>query len=175
MPDLAYPIGKLVAPASFSGAEREVLIQQIEAAPARLRQAVQGLTDEQLSTPYRPGGWNVRQVVHHVPDSHMNAYIRVRLALTEDEPTVKPYREERWAELPDSRTAPIEMSLTLLEALHRRFVLVLRNIQGKDWERTYMHPDNGLTSLNKALADYAWHGRHHVAHITSLRERSGWI
>jgi hypothetical protein len=175
MNDLRYPVGKFVAPASLTSAERGALIQQIEDAPGHLRRAVAGLSEAQLATPYRPEGWTVRQVAHHVPDSHMNAYVRFRLALTEDEPTIRPYREERWAELPDSQSAPLEISLSLLEALHRRLTLVLRNIRAEEWTRRLRHPDIGLMTLETLLADYAWHGRHHVAHITSLRERSGWI
>jgi hypothetical protein len=174
MSDLRYPVGKFVAPAALTAEERDNLIRQIEETPGRLRQAVSHLTDAQLATPYRPEGWSVRQVVHHVPDSHMNAYVRFRLALTEDEPTIRPYREERWAELPDSRLAPLDLSLSLLETLHRRWVLVLRNIKPAEWTRRYLHPDVGLMTLDTALANYAWHGRHHVAHITSLGERLGW-
>lgn len=172
--DLRFPIGNFRAPASTTEAERAALIGQIEAAPARLREAVLGLGQEQLETPYRPGGWTVRQVVHHVPDSHLNSYMRFRLALTEDEPTIKSYQEDRWAELPDARTAPPEVSLDLLEALHRRWTRLLRSLTPPDWERSYRHPELGLMSLERTLALYAWHGRHHVAHVTSLRDRMGW-
>jgi uncharacterized damage-inducible protein DinB len=172
--DLRFPIGDFRAPASTTEAERAALIGQIEAAPARLREAVLGLGQEQLETPYRPGGWTVRQVVHHVPDSHLNSYMRFRLALTEDEPTIKSYQEDRWAELPDARTAPPEVSLDLLEALHRRWTRLLRSLTPPDWERSYRHPELGLMSLERTLALYAWHGRHHVAHVTSLRDRMGW-
>jgi len=134
---------------------------------------VAGLSEPQLDTPYRPGGWTVRQVVHHVPDSHINSYVRFRLALTENEPTVKPYDESRWAELADSRTAHIETSLALLESLHERWVLLLRSLSPADFRRQFRHPELGAVSLEKNLALYAWHGRHHVAHITSLRERMG--
>ena len=150
------------------------MIQEIADTPANLRASVAGLSAEQLDTPYRPGGWTVRQVVHHVPDSHMNSYVRFRLALTEDEPTIKPYDESRWAELADSRTARIETSLALLESLHERWVLLLRSLSPADFRRQFRHPELGVVSLEKNLALYAWHGRHHVAHITSLRERMGW-
>lgn len=139
----------------------------------RLRAAVEGLTEAQLDTPYRPGGWTVRQVVHHVPDSHLNAYIRMKLALTEDGPTIKPYDENLWAELSDSRM-PVDASLSLMDALHRRWVTVLRSLQPADFARTFLHPEAGVVSLDRLIALYAWHGRHHVAHITSLRQRMGW-
>jgi hypothetical protein len=150
------------------------LISVIEAAPANLRRAVAGLTREQLETPYRPGGWTVSQVVHHVPESHMNAYIRFKLALTEDNPVIKPYMEDRWAELEDNRTTPIEVSLTLLEKLHQRWVNLLHSITNDQWSRTFQHPELGTMTLETTLAMYAWHSRHHVAHITSLRQRKGW-
>jgi hypothetical protein len=139
-----------------------------------LRAAVAGLTPEQLDTPYRPDGWSVRQVVHHVPESHMNAYIRFKLALTEDEPVVKPYDEAAWAKLPDISGTPIETSLTLLDALHDRWVRVLRLLDDTAFKRTFRHPEIGVITLEKNLALYAWHGKHHVAHITSLRDRMGW-
>jgi uncharacterized damage-inducible protein DinB len=172
--DLRFPIGDFRPPATTTEAERLARIDQIEAAPARLREAVVGLGPEQIETPYRPGGWTVRQVVHHVPDSHLNGYVRFRLALTEDEPTIKPYQEERWAELPDARSAPLEVSLDMLDALHRRWTRLLRSLAPSDWERRYRHPELGLVSLERTLALYAWHGRHHVAHVTSLRDRRGW-
>ena len=153
---------------------QSVPLEDIEQTPARLRAAVRGLNDHQLDTPYREGGWTVRQVVHHVPDSHMNSYVRFKLALTEDEPTICPYMENLWAELPEARSAPIELSLSLLESLHKRWILVLRGIKPADWKRNLRHPELGLVSLEKNLAIYAWHGKHHVAHITSLRERMGW-
>jgi uncharacterized damage-inducible protein DinB len=172
--DPRYPIGKLVLPTSAQPAEREERIGQIEATPAALRAAVAGLSEEQLETPYRPGGWSVRQLVHHLPDSHMNAYVRFRLALTEEQPTIKTYREERWADLPDASSAPIDLSLDLLEKLHARWVLLLRALEPDDFERTLTHPDNGAMTLDALLAMYAWHGRHHVAHVTALGEREGW-
>jgi uncharacterized damage-inducible protein DinB len=135
---------------------------------------VKGLSAQQLDTPYREGGWTVRQVVHHVPDSHLNSYIRFKLALTEEDPTIRPYMEDRWAELPEAKTAPIELSLSLLEDLHKRWMLMLRAIQPAEWKRTFRHPEIGPMTLEKNLALYAWHGRHHVAHVTALRERMGW-
>lgn len=174
MSDLRYPIGKF----SFGGAlderGRNDLIADIEQAPERLRAAVQGLSPQQIETPYRPEGWTVRQVVHHVPDSHMNAYIRFKLALTEDEPTIKPYLEDRWATLEDTRGTPLEVSLNLLDALHTRWVRLLRSIRPEEWKRTFRHPELGLMPLEKNVALYAWHGKHHVAHITALRERMNW-
>jgi hypothetical protein len=173
MSDPRYPIGKFQAPAApLSPDERARLVTEIEEAPARLREAVQGLSEAQLNTPYRPGGWTLRQVVHHVPDSHMNAYIRFRMALTEEQPTIKPYEEARWAELPDGRSVPIEVSLTLLAALHTRWVAMLRALKPEEWQRTYRHPEMGLVPLERALALYAWHGKHHVAHITSSRHKA---
>lgn len=148
---------------------------EIAAAPDQLRAAVAGLSPAQLDTPYRPNGWTVRQVVHHLPDSHLNAYTRIKLALTEEEPTIKPYEEARWAELPDARTGPVELSLALLEFLHQRWLLLLRNLAAADFARQFRHPEHGrMFALDEALALYAWHGEHHVAHITSLRRRMGW-
>ena len=172
--DLSYPIGKFdakqpVAPESVPG-----LVQQLAAAPDALRAAVHGLDDAQLDTPYRPGGWTVRQTVHHVGDSHMNSFIRFRLALTEPEPTIKPYDEALWAELPDMRTLPVEVSLRLIESLHTRWVAMLNALAPSDFRRTFRHPEIGLMRLDTNLVLYAWHGRHHTAHITGLRERMGW-
>jgi len=171
MEDLRYPIGK--AP-SGGAVELDRWIAEIAEAPARLREAVHGLSDEQIDTPYRPGGWTVRQVVHHVPDSHMNAYMRYRLALTEDEPMIKSYDEARWAELVDARTAPVEPSLALLEALHERWVALLRGLSPEQWKRRFRHPEREVLSLAHDAGVYAWHGRHHVAHITNLKNRMGW-
>jgi hypothetical protein len=173
-PDLRYPVGEFRFPKSVSAEDLTRFIDQISDAPARLRAAMAGLADAQLDTPYRPGGWTVRQLAHHVPDSHINSYVRFRLALTEDEPVIKPYEESRWAELPDARTAPVEVSLALLENLHARWVPLLRSLSGADWKRSFRHPELGLVSLENNAALYAWHGRHHVAHITALRERMGW-
>ena len=151
------------------------MIDEIAAAPVRMREAVRGLSEQQLDTPYRDGGWTVRQVVHHVPDSHLNAYCRLKLALTEDEPTIRPYDEATWAELEDSRSTPIEVSLTLLESLHARWVGLLRSLKDDDFRRTFRHPEHGgVQTLDWLVAMYSWHGRHHVGHITSLRERHGW-
>ena len=173
MSDLRYPIGKFQMPAQVSDAERRGFIETIAETPARMRAAVRGLSDAHLDTPYRPGGWTVRQVVHHVPDSHLNAYVRIKLALTEDTPTIKPYMEDRWAELGEARTAPVDISLALLESLHRRWDLALRSLGPADHLRPYRHPEMGLMRIDQVLALYAWHGRHHVAHITALREREG--
>jgi uncharacterized damage-inducible protein DinB len=171
--DLSYPIGRFRRVASLTDAERREAIESIAAAPARLRAAVEGLTDEQLDTPYRPGGWTVRQVVHHVPDSHLNAYIRFKWTLTEDNPTIKTYRQDLWAELADSR-GPVEVSLTILEALHDRWVRLLRSLTSEDFARTFNHPENGPMTLDGLLVLYDWHGRHHAAHVTGLRERMSW-
>jgi uncharacterized damage-inducible protein DinB len=173
MTDLRYPVGRFTY-GTYVDEQKPQYLNEIEQTPARLRAAVKGLSDAQLDTPYRPGGWTVRQVVHHVPDSHLNCYVRFKLALTEDEPTIKPYAQDRWAELGDSRTTPIEVSLVLLESLHDRWVRLMRSLSPEDWKRTFHHPERGVMSLDKTLAMYAWHGRHHVAHITSLRERQGW-
>ncbi len=172
--DLRYPIGRFDVSAPVGDADLSRAIEDIAAAPARLRAAVRGLSAGQLDTPYRPGGWTVRQVAHHVPDSHLNAYVRFRLALTEHEPTIKPYEESRWAELPDARSAPVAVSLRLLEALHDRWVRLLRSMAPADFDRAFRHPEIGTVSLRTITAMYAWHGRHHVAHITALRDRMGW-
>lgn len=172
--DLAYPIGRFSPPSEYSPELRATLIETVASTPARFRAAVTGLTEAQLDTPYRPGGWTVSQVVHHVPDSHMNAYVRFKLALTEDVPTIKPYDEAAWATLEDSRTTPIETSLTLLEVIHDRWVRIMRSLDNAGFERRYRHPDTGNHSLDFMLALYAWHGPHHTAHVTALRERMGW-
>jgi uncharacterized damage-inducible protein DinB len=171
---LRYPIGKFDSSREVSAEVLEQSLQQLEALPGLLRQAVQGLSDSQLNTPYRTGGWTVRQVVHHIADSHLNSYTRFKLALTEDTPTIKPYQEQLWAELPDSRQEPVEVSLTLLEALHHRWLVVLRSLSVPDWQRSFLHPESGKIPLAKAAALYAWHGRHHLAHITNLRELRKW-
>jgi hypothetical protein len=174
MADLRYPIGKFHFNGPLPEDQKQSCLNDIAHAPGNLRAAVKGFSDQQLDTPYRPEGWTVRQVVHHVPDSHFNSYVRFKLALTEEEPTIKPYDEDRWARLADTQATPVEVSLTLLESLHDRWVRLLRSLQPEDWKRTFRHPELGLVSLEKNLALYAWHGRHHVAHITSLRERNGW-
>ncbi|HKP77351.1 MAG TPA: bacillithiol transferase BstA [Longimicrobiaceae bacterium] len=174
MDDPRYPVGKYTPPQEIGAEQRREWIGQIAEAPARLREAVRGLNDEQLDTPYRDGGWTVRQVVHHVPDSHMNAFIRFKLALTEDTPTIKTYEEAEWAKLPDVRETPVETSLTLLDTLHDRFVRLLSALTDEQWGRAFRHPEWGEIRLEQTLGLYAWHGRHHVAHITGLRERQGW-
>ena len=176
MTDLRYPIGKFHFDRSSTSTEnqKQKLIDDIAAAPANLRAAAKGLSPQQLDTPYRPEGWTVRQVVHHVPDSHLNAYVRFKLALTEEEPTIKTYAEDRWAQLSDTQSTPVEVSLTMLDSLHDRWVRLLRSLQREDWKRTFRHPELGLVPLEKNLAIYAWHGKHHVAHITALRERNNW-
>ena len=172
--DQRYPIGKFSPAGAISDAERETCIRQIAEAPAHIRAAVKGFTEEQFNTPYRDGGWTVKQVVHHVPDSHMNAYIRFKLAMTENAPTIKPYVENLWAELQDSYKTPPQVSLNLLESLHERWLVLLRSMSAADFERTLNHPEQGIIRLHWMLQLYAWHGRHHTAHITSLRSRMGW-
>jgi hypothetical protein len=175
MEDLRFPIGRFVPPPKTASPEQRLeWIEQIARAPAELRAAIGGLSADQLDTPYRPEGWTIRQVAHHLPDSHMNAYTRFKLALTEDHPTIKPYREEKWAELPDSQLMPPEVSIALLDALHTRWVTLLRSLSATQLSRKFHHPETGIKTLEETLALYAWHGRHHVAHITSLRERKGW-
>ncbi|MEO8333451.1 MAG: YfiT family bacillithiol transferase [bacterium] len=174
-PDLRYPIGKLDRKTMLTPAERAAAIDEIAAAPSQLRDAVAGLTDAQLDTPYRPGGWTVRQLVHHVADSHMNAYTRFRLAFTEENPTIKPYEESRWAELDDARSMPPDVSLTILDAMHSRLVTLLRaRMDGDAFQRMLSHPENGPMTVDALLTIYSWHGKHHVAHVTSLKEREKW-
>ena len=174
LPDLRYPTGRLIYEADLTPAKRTQLIARIAETPAALRAAVTGLTVPQLDTPYRPGGWTVRQLVHHVPDSHVNAYVRFKLALTEDNPTIKPYDEAAWADVADTRLTPVDVSLTLLEAVHQRWVILLNALGDADFSRPLQHPDNGPMTLDKLLQMYAWHGRHHVAHVTELKKREGW-
>ena len=174
MADIRYPIGKFDPKPELTQAERETLINQIAEAPAKLRAAVHGLTDQQLDVPYRDGGWTIRQQAHHLPDSHLNAYIRFKLAMTEQQPTIKPYEEALWAELVDARSSAIEPSLALLESLHTRWVLFLRSMSAADFAKTLHHPQSGVMKLDRMLQLYAWHGRHHVAHITAQRARMGW-
>jgi hypothetical protein len=175
MSDLRYPIGQFQWEGELTQGRRTQWIGEIAEAPAGFRAAVAGLNTTQVDTPYRPGGWTVRQVVHHVPDSHLNAYTRFKLALTEDQPTIKPYEEARWAELRDTQSVSLEVSLALLDALHHRWVGLLRSLSLADYRRTYKHPEHGrIFSLGEALGIYAWHGRHHTAHITALRAREGW-
>ena len=174
MEDLRYPIGPFRPRPSLSEAERKTMIRQIAETPTLLCKAVADLDDAKLDTPYRPGGWTVRQVVHHLPDSHMNSYVRFKLVLTEQEPAIKGYEENLWAELPEAKKGSIDMSLDLLEALHRRWVMVLENLSPADFAKTLIHPESGIMNLDRLLQLYAWHGRHHVAHITQLRKRNGW-
>ncbi len=172
--DLRYPIGQFTWSGSNRPEDRARYIDEIAATPERLRRAISGLSQQQLDTPYRPDGWSVRLVVHHVPESHMNSYVRFKLALTEDQPTVKTYDEAKWAETADSRLTPVEVSLTLLESLHHRWVILLRSLTPADFQKQFIHPEIGIVPLDKNLALYAWHGAHHIAHITSLRERMEW-
>lgn len=174
MSDPRYPIGKFHFPTVVTENDHSAFISEIEQLPAQLRQAVAGLSEAQLDTPYREGGWTVRQVTHHVPDSHINAYVRWKLALTEDEPTIKPYAEDRWAQLADTKSTPIEVSLAMTENLHERWVQLLRSLGREEWKRQFRHPEMGTVSLEKNLALYAWHGKHHVAHVTELRKKMGW-
>jgi uncharacterized damage-inducible protein DinB len=173
MTDLQYPIGRFVPDAETTADKRRGWIDEIAGAAGVFRRAVAGLTPDQLDTPYRPGGWTVRQVVHHMADSHAHVSMRFRLALTEREPAITAYNNAAWAELPDAKTAPVEVSLALLDALHQRWVLLLRSMAPADFARTFKRPDGSVMTLDRALQMYAWHGKHHAAHITSLRERTG--
>jgi uncharacterized damage-inducible protein DinB len=170
--DLRYPIGQFAAPATINNALRNTWMDEIAALPGQLAAAIHNLNDTQLDTPYRPGGWTVRQLVHHVADSHLNSVVRFRLALTEDRPLIKAYEEKLWAELPDARTLSPEISLNLLTALHARWIALLRSMSDADFKRTLRHPESGELSLERMLALYAWHGRHHTAHILNLRLRN---
>ncbi len=172
--ELRYPVGRYRAPDAIGPGGRAVWIGEIEALPEKLRRAVAGLSETQLDTPYRPGGWTVRQVVHHYADSHLNSYSRFRWAVTEDVPGVKTYDEAAWAELADAKTAPVELSLALIEPLHARWALLLRSFDEAQFARKMKHPDWGEVSVEWLLGQYAWHCRHHVAHIQRLREREGW-
>jgi hypothetical protein len=171
MTDLRYPVGTITYDADVTPGKRTAWIRQIEEAPQALRAAVNGLTESQIDTPYRPGGWTVRQLVHHVPDSHLNAYIRFKWTLTEDNPTIKAYNQDGWAGVADTRLTPVAVSLDLLTALHARWVVLLESLKDEDWARTLVHPENGPMTLDRLLQVYAWHGRHHVAHVTELRRR----
>ena len=169
-----YPIGKPPRPQALTTAERAEAISTIEAMPQKLAAAVKGWSDAQLDTPYREGGWTVRQLIHHVADSHMTAFMRIRLALTEDTPTVKPYEEKDWAKLADSQSMPVDASLRLLQSLHERWVFLLRSLKGDQWQRVYRHLESGDTRVEHAAAHYAWHSNHHLAHITRLAAQRGW-
>ena len=172
--DPRYPIGKFEMPAEVTPSKRAEAIREIASAPEKIRAAVKGLNDTQLDTPYREDGWTVRQVVHHLADSHMNAYVRWRLALTEMEPTIKPYEESAWAKLEDAAHAPVEASLRLLEGLHERWTSLLHSVKQQEFARTFRHPEHGVRTLDWMLFLYAWHGKHHTAHITELRKQKGW-
>ncbi|MEJ2077430.1 MAG: bacillithiol transferase BstA [Acidobacteriota bacterium] len=174
MEDLKYPIGKFQQDPAVTAEKRLQWIQSVSELPAQLRQAVENLSDEQLDTPYRPEGWTVRQVVHHVADSHINAYVRYRLALTEEKPTIKTYDQAAWAELADARSAPIDPSLAIISAAHERWTLLLRSLSESEFARPFRYPEEGDINLDVTLQMYVWHGKHHLAHITGLRERNGW-
>jgi uncharacterized damage-inducible protein DinB len=174
MDDLRYPVGRFAVDSEPTPDKRRRWIAQIAEAPALLRSAVAGLTEAQFDAPYRPGGWTVRQVLHHVPDSHMNAYCRYKFALTENNPTIKPYDEAAWANIADTVRTPPDVSLTLLDALHRRWVILLESMAPADFERPLQHPEHGTITLDWMLQLYAWHGRHHTAHVTQLRKRENW-
>src|SRR5688572_25555372 len=172
MDPLKYPIGEFAEPDGYPEEKITEWIREMENFPAQLRACVTSLESTLLDTPYRDGGWTVRQVVHHLADSHVNCYVRIKLALTEDCPVIKPYNEAVWAELPEARSGPVELSLDLLDAVHRRLVVVLKGMRPGDWDRAYHHPESGKNwKLGNVLALYAWHGRHHLAHITSLAAR----
>ena len=171
--DLSYPVGRFDHTVARTVDTRRAAVEDIAALPAKMREAVRGLMDAQLDTPYRPGGWTVRQLVHHVADSHMNAYIRTKLVLTEENPTIKPYDQDAWSLLPDTKL-PIDGSLAILDAVHERWTVVNRSLRDMDFARTFVHPELGQLTLDRQLHLYGWHSRHHVAHITGLRRREGW-
>ena len=171
--DLSYPVGRFDRNATRTAESRRAALDDLAGLPARMREAVHGLTDAQLDTPYRPGGWTVRQLVHHVADSHMNGLIRMKLALTEENPTIKPYDQEAWASLPDARL-PIAVSLSILDAVHERWTTVNRSLADADFARTFVHPDLGPLTIDTHVHLYGWHSRHHVAHVTGLRQREAW-
>ncbi|MEO7361336.1 MAG: YfiT family bacillithiol transferase [Gemmatimonadaceae bacterium] len=172
--DLSYPLGKFQRTAALDAATFDLELKRLETQAERLRTSLEGLNDEQLDTPYRPGGWTVRQLAHHLADSHMNMYIRLKLAMTEDNPTIKPYDQDAWVLLSDTRDIPVAVSVGILDAVQRRALSVLRSTSAGDRERTYLHPDNGPTRIDQMTALYAWHGDHHIAHINNLRTRMGW-
>lgn len=174
MTDLRYPIGRPYLEGDLTPEQIVSSIDEVSQLPSNLRAAVQGLNADQLRTSYRPEGWMIRQVVHHLADSHMNAFVRFKLALTEDEPTIKPYNEKLWAETVDARTAPIDLSLVLLDSLHERWTMLMRSMAPEEFLRAMVHPERGRLTLEKTLRLYEWHGRHHTAQITSLRERMDW-
>jgi uncharacterized damage-inducible protein DinB len=172
--DPRYPVGTFEMPSQVTPSKRQQAIDELAATPTKLRAAAKGLSDSQLDTPYREGGWTVRQVVHHVPDSHLNAYVRLKLALTEEKPTIKPYDQEAWANLADSKSTPIETSLTLLSTVHDRWDRLWRSMKPEQFARVLIHPEHGERSVDWLLFLYEWHGRHHTAHITELRKQKGW-
>jgi hypothetical protein len=173
--ELKYPMGKFVKPESFTPEILNHYIRNIESFPSRLRTEVEHLTDEQLDTRYRAGGWTIRQVVNHCADSHMNSFTRFKLALTEDTPTIKPYFEARWAELADSKNMPIEPALKILEGLHQRWVVILKSLTKEELEKKYIHPEQGKElRLDGTIGLYAWHCNHHLAHITTLKKTRNW-
>jgi len=172
--DPRYPVGTFEMPAQVTASRRQQAIDELAATPAKLRAAAKGLSDSQLNTPYREGGWTVRQVLHHIPDSHLNAYVRLKLALTEEKPTIKPYDQEAWANLADSKSTPVEVSLTLLSTVHDRWDRLWRSMKTEQFARVLVHPEHGERSVDWLLFLYEWHGRHHTAHITELRKQKGW-
>jgi hypothetical protein len=174
MTDPRFPIGRFEAPTSYDETSREQCMAHIAHLPTAMRAAVAGLNDAQLDTPYRDGGWTIRQVVHHVPDSHMHAYIRTKFALAEDEPSIKAYDEGRWATFPDANGPPVEHSLQILDGLHKRWVTLFRSLGAQDFNRALYHPENGRMTVDLILALYSWHSRHHTAHITTARAKHGW-
>lgn len=173
MTDLRYPIGHFEHTGDVTPADRERWIDDIEALPEALRQAVDGISEAALDTPYRPDGWTLRQVIHHIPESHLNAYVRVKWTLTEEEPTIKAYNEAAWSELPDVGIVPIGISVDLLTSLHARWTMLLRTLSDAEWNRTFIHPETGLQRLDLTIGSYAWHGRHHLAHITTTLGQMG--
>jgi len=172
--NLSYPIGRFSRPAALNAAEFDTAVDALTVQADRLRLAVEGLSDAQLDTPYRPDGWTVRQLTHHMADSHVNMYVRLKLALTEDNPTIKPYDQDAWVQLSDIREVPVATSLELFDAVQQRALSVLRNTSASDRERTFLHPENGLTRVDQLAALYAWHGDHHIAHLRNLRTRMNW-
>lgn len=172
--DPRYPIGNFEMPKQVTAARRQQAMDELAVTPAKLRAAAKGLNDTQLDTPYRDGGWTVRQVIHHVPDSHLNAYVRLKLALTEEKPTIKPYDEAAWAKLEDSKSTPIEVSQTLLDSVHARWDRLWRSLKPEHFARVLIHPDHGERTVDWLLFVYEWHGKHHTAHITELRKKKGW-
>ncbi|HYG37914.1 MAG TPA: putative metal-dependent hydrolase [Cytophagales bacterium] len=171
MEELKYPIGKFQYQGPYSEEQKRRFIKEIAETPAILKEAIKNFSEAQLETPYRQGGWTVRQVVNHMADSHMNAFIRFKLALTEENPTIKPYEQDQWANLADSLNSPIELSLNLLDTLHQKWVILLNSLSSDDFKRTYMHPESGSSNLEKVLGMYAWHSKHHLAHVTGVRDR----